>query len=86
MSTCQDSRFKIEIKKNAEFYCYLIFDKEKIISKGKMILNKNNFTLGKIKGILSSRNLKIQNSDAINPKLLHFTQCDEKYLTFIKIK
>lgn len=84
LTTCQDSRFKIEITKNAKIYSYLIFDKEKIISKGKMVLNKNNFILGKIKGTFSNGNLQIQNTDAIHPKLLHFTQCDEKYLTFVK--
>lgn len=84
LKSCQDSRFTIKITKSQKIYYYLIFDKEKTISKGKVILNKNNFYLGKIQGIFSNGNLQIENYDAVIPKSLHFTQCDEKYLTFLK--
>lgn len=65
-------------------YYYLIFDNEKTISKGKVILNKNYFYLGKIKGVFSDGNLHVENYNAVVPKLLNFTQCDEKYLIFLK--
>ena len=81
LNSCQDSRFKIEITKNG----YLIFDKEKIIAKGKVIQDKNNFILGKIKGIFSKGNLEIENYHSDNTKLLHFTQCEERHLTFFKM-
>lgn len=84
LKSCQDSRFTIKITKRQKIYYYLIFDKEKTISKGKVILNKNNFNLGKIKGIFSNGNLKIENYDDVIPKSLHFMQCEEKYLTFLK--
>lgn len=84
LKSCQDSRFTIKITKRQKIYYYLIFDKEKTISKGKVILNKNNFNLGKIKGIFPNGNLKIENYDDVIPKSLHFMQCEEKYLTFLK--
>jgi hypothetical protein len=83
LKSCQDSRFKIEISKKQKTYYYLIFDKEKIISKGKVVMSKNNFSIGKIKGVFSSGNLQIVNYDT-DPKLLRFTQCNEKHLTFVK--
>ncbi|NRS88579.1 hypothetical protein HNQ02_001493 [Flavobacterium sp. 7E] len=84
LKSCQDSRFKIEISKKLNEYYYLIFDKEKIISKDKVVMSKNDFTIGKIKGTFSYGNLQIKNYDTANPKLLHFTQCNEEQLTFIK--
>lgn len=86
LKSCQNSRFKIEISKEKNAYYYLIFDKEKIISKGKVIMSKNDFSIGKIKGEFSSGSIQIKNYDTANPKLFHFTQCDEKYLTFVKTR
>lgn len=84
LKSCEDSRFSIKITKNQKTYYYSIFDNEKAISKGKVILNKNDFYLGKIKGVFSAGNLQIENYDAVVSKFSQFTQCDEKYLTFLK--
>ena len=88
LTSCENSRFKIKIEKKKDEYFFLIFDKNKIISKGK--LGKQNeddtvyLTFGKIGGIYDTDKIQIQNYGNSMNEYVHFTQCGEKYLTFIK--
>lgn len=88
LTSCENSRFKIKIEKKTNGYFFLIFDKNKIISKGKM--GKKNeedtiyLTFGKIGGIYNIDKIQIQNYGNSMNEYVHFTQCGEKYLTFIK--
>lgn len=84
LNSCENSRFKIEIEKNDTNYLFSILDKTKIISKGKAIINKAQIKFGKIEGILTSDKIVIQNYGNSKNQYNHFTQCDEKYLSFIK--
>lgn len=88
LNSCENSRFKIKIEKKAGEYFFLILDKHKIISKGKVKMQKNDdtvyLTFGKIGGVYSVNKIQIQNYGNSMNEYVHFTQCDEKYLSFIK--
>lgn len=88
LTSCENSRFKIKIEKKAGEYSFLIFDRNKIISKGKVEKQKEDDTLylafGKIGGIYDADTIQIQNYGNSMNEYVHFTQCGEKYLTFIK--
>ncbi|WP_205727714.1 hypothetical protein [Flavobacterium anhuiense] len=90
MTSCENSRFKIKIEKKAGEYSFLIFDRNKIISKGKVGKHTEDDTLylncGKIGGIYDTDTIQIQNYGNAMNEYVHFTQCGEKYLTFIKSK
>ncbi|WP_316633158.1 hypothetical protein [uncultured Flavobacterium sp.] len=88
LESCENSRFKIVINKKKNQFFYTIFDKKKSISKGKAIITKHegyvSIMLGLIGGIYSEGNIQIQNYGNAMNEFIHFTQCDEKYLTFLK--
>ncbi len=90
LTSCENSRFKIKIEKNAGEYSFLIFDRNKIISKGKVGKHNEDDTLylnfGKIDGIYDTDTIQIQNYGNAMNEYVHFTQCGEKYLAFIKSK
>ena len=75
LKTCENSRFKIKIEKNSGGYSFLIYDK----NKGSTYLS-----FGKIEGQYENDKIQIQNyGNSIN-EYIHFTQCEEKYLSFVK--
>ncbi|WDF65970.1 hypothetical protein [Flavobacterium sp. KACC 22763] len=88
LTSCENSRFKIKIEKKSDGYFFLIFDKNKIISKGKLGKKNEDDTVylafGKIGGIYDTDKIQIQNYGNSMNEYVHFTQCDEKYLSFIK--
>lgn len=88
LTSCENSRFKIKIDKKAGVYSFLIFDKSKIITKGKVKMQKIDdvvyLTFGKIGGAYTVDKIQIQNYGNSMNEYMHFTQCDEKYLSFIK--
>ena len=88
LESCQNSRFKLVISKKQKQYFYIILDKKKTIEKGKATITKNkeynSIMLGLIGGIFSGKDIQIQNYGNAMNEFIHFTQCDEKYLTFIK--
>jgi hypothetical protein len=90
LTSCENSRFKIKIEKKARGYSFLIFDKSKIISKGRLKKQKSNdvlyLTLGKMGGMYAENKIQIQNYGNSMNEYEHFTQCDEKYLLFIKLE
>ena len=89
LKSCEKGRFKIRIEKKNTNYMYFILDGKKTISKGKAnITQEDNTTylmLGKIEGVLIRNSIQIQNYGNSMNEYNHFTQCDEKYLSFIKI-
>lgn len=88
LTSCENSRFKIKIEKKAGVYSFLIFDKSKIISKGKVKKQRTDdvvyLAFGKIGGVYNANKIQIQNYGNAMNEYEHFTQCDEKYLSFIK--
>ena len=88
LESCENSRFKIKINKIDDKYFYSIYDRKKIISRGKVKIKKENnstsFMFGLIGGINEGKNITIQNYGNAMNEFIHFTQCDEKYLTFVK--
>ncbi|WP_017496445.1 hypothetical protein [Flavobacterium sp. WG21] len=88
LTSCENSRFKIKIEKKAGAYLFLVFDKNKIIAKGKLKKRKSDnvlyLTFGKMGGMYSENKIQIQNYGNSMNEYEHFTQCDEKYLSFIK--
>lgn len=85
LKSCDNARFKIKIEKKDSNFFYMVYDKNKIILKGKASITKNQISLGKIGGEFSEKTLVIQNYGNSMNEYNHFTQCDEKYLSFIKI-
>lgn len=81
---CENSRFSIKISDKT----FQILDKGKTISKGIIEINKvkipNLISLGKINGVYYEDSIVIQNYGNSMNEYNHFTQCDYKYLTFIK--
>lgn len=81
---CENSRFSLKIFDNT----FQILDKGKTISKGIIEINKsqtsNVISLGKIDGVNYGDSIVIQNYGNSVNQFMHFTQCDKKYLTFIK--
>lgn len=81
---CENSRFSIRIDDNR----YEILDKEKIISKGIVKINRtenpNIISLGKIEGAFYKDSIVIQNYGNSKNEYIHFVQCDSKYLTFVR--
>ncbi|WP_268846642.1 hypothetical protein [Flavobacterium aestivum] len=88
LESCENSRFKIKIEKKAGIYSFLIYDKSKIISKGTVKKQKTDdvvyLAFGKMEGIYNENKIQIQNYGNSMNRYAHFTQCDEKYLSFIK--
>ena len=86
LTKCENSRFSINISGNL----FKILDRGKTISKGKIKIDKtenpNMFFLGKIEGAYYKDSIVIQNYGNSMNEYSHFTQCDEKYITFIKSK
>jgi hypothetical protein len=80
LKTCEKSRFKIRIAKDN----FSVLDNNKIISKGKVGINKNKITFGKMEGVISKDKIVIQNYVDSNKKDSNFTQCGEKFLNFEK--
>ncbi len=90
LTSCENSRFKIKIEKKARDYFFLILDKGKIISKGKVQQQKEDgilyLSFGKVGGIYDTDKIQIQNYGNSMNEYVHFTQCGEKYLAFVKSK
>lgn len=88
LKSCENSRFKIKIEEKSGIYSFLIYDKNKIISKGKVKMEKEEgslyLTFGKIDGLYENNKIQIQNYGNSMNEYVHFTQCEEKYLSFIK--
>lgn len=88
LKSCQNSRFKILIIKKEKQYLYRILDKKKTIKKGEAIVSNNkeyvSIMLGTIGGVFSGKDIQIQNYGNAMNEFIHFTQCDERYLTFKK--
>lgn len=88
LKSCENSRFKIKIEKKSGIYSFLIYDKNKIISKGKIkkqtIEGSTYLTFGKIEGLYEDDKIQIQNYGNSMNEYIHFTQCLEKYLSFVK--
>lgn len=88
LKSCENSRFKIKIEKKAGVYSFLIFDKKKIISKGKVKKQKIDdvvyLSFGKMEGVYDVNKIQIQNYGNSMNEYTHFTQCEEKYLSFTK--
>ncbi|PJG84293.1 hypothetical protein [Conservatibacter flavescens] len=90
LSDCDSGRFSIVIKKINERSYFNIFDKKIIIKKGWVKFEKNLIResrvikLGNIEGELHNKNIVIQNYGNSMNEYIHFTQCDNKYLNFIK--
>lgn len=88
LKSCENGRFKIRIEKKNANYLYCILDGKKSILKGKVNISKEDNTtyliFGKIEGILKKNVIQIQNYGNSMNEYNHFTQCDEKYLTFSK--
>lgn len=88
LKSCENSRFKIKIEKKSGINSFLIYDKNKIISKGKVKMQNEEGTLyltfGKIDGLYENNKIQIQNYGNSMNEYVHFTQCEEKYLSFIK--
>ena len=88
LKTCENSRLKIKIEKKAGILSFSILDGKKTISKGKVkkqiIDNVTYLTFGKIGGMYEKNKIHIQNYGNSMNEYEHFTQCEEKYLTFIK--
>jgi hypothetical protein len=88
LTSCENSRFKIKIEKKAGIYSFLIYDKSKIISKGTVKKQKTDgvvyLSFGKIGGVYNANKIQIQNYGNSMNEYEHFTQCEEKYLSFIK--
>lgn len=85
LKTCENSRFKINITINkSEGVVFKIYDKNKIISSGKASIDvdKKSISFKDINATFNSNSIDVQNSDN---KKIHFTQCREKYLSFIKL-
>jgi hypothetical protein len=86
LKSCESTRFSIKIDIKNSNYEYLILDKSKIILRGKVLINNTQIKLGKIEGVISDNSIVIQNYGNSMNEYVHFTQCDEKYLTFEKVK
>nr|WP_294924768.1 hypothetical protein [uncultured Flavobacterium sp.] len=88
LESCENSRFQIIINKKQSEYFYIISDNNKTIVKGKAKITDNekciSIMLGLIGGIFSGKDIQIQNYGNEMNQFIHFTQCDEKYLTFVK--
>ena len=88
LKSCENGRFKLKIDKKNASYLYFILDGKKIISKGKVNINKEddiiNVIFGKMEGIFKQNEIQIQNYGNSMNEYNHFTQCSEKYLLFIK--
>lgn len=88
LKSCENSRFKIKIYKKGENYLFCISDKNKKISNGNLILKKdkenNLLLLNEINAEYKDGNLVVLNYKIKTNKSLHFTQCNEEYLTFLK--
>ncbi|MBD3906219.1 hypothetical protein NAL32_16515 [Chryseobacterium sp. Ch-15] len=83
---CENSRFSLKISDKT----FQILDKGKTISKGKIEINKsetpNIIILDNIEGRYYGDSIVIQNYGNSMNEYNHFTQCDQKYLTFLKKK
>jgi hypothetical protein len=88
LKSCEDSRFKINIEKKSGILSFSILDGKKTISKGKVkkeiIDSVTYLTFGKIEGVYVKNKIQIQNYGNSMNEYEHFTQCEEKYLVFIK--
>ena len=88
LKTCESSRFKIKIIKKDDNYKYTIFDKNKSISEGLLKIENDKdkiyLTFGKMGGLYTFNEIKIQNYGNSTNEFNNFTQCEEKYLSFIK--
>lgn len=91
LKTCESSRFKIKIVRKDNAFEYSILDRKKSISKGLVKIEKENnktyLTFGKISALYDDEdNIQIQNYGNSMNEYNHFIQCEEKYLSFQKIK
>jgi hypothetical protein len=86
LKSCESSRFSIKIEIKNSKYEYLILDNSKIILRGKALIENRQIKLGKIEGVISDHRIVIQNYGNSMNEYVHFIQCDEKYLTFEKVK
>ena len=88
INSCENGRFKIKIDNKSGVYFYNILDQKKIIGKGKVKIIKEDsntyLVFGKIEGIFEKKSIKIQNYGNSMNEYAHFTQCEEKYLSFEK--
>jgi hypothetical protein len=88
LNSCENGRFKINLKKNGSLYAFSILDGKKIISRGKASIRKEDgetiITMDKIAGLFEKNNITIQNYGNSMNEYIHFTQCGEKYLSFEK--
>lgn len=90
LKSCENGRFSIKLIKVKQDYDYLIYDKNKIISKGLLAIYNSEMPkqidIGRIGGIFYGDSIVIQNSGNSMNQFTNFTQCDEKYLSFIRSK
>jgi hypothetical protein len=90
LDSCENGRFKININKKGSVYIYSILDGKKIISKGKTSIRSEDgetiVAFGNIAGLYTKNNITVQNYGNSMNEYNHFTQCDQKYLTFEKVK
>lgn len=84
LKSCQNSRFKINILDNKKHgYSFKIYDNEKVISSGIPLIdfNKKTISFKDIRASFNSNSINVNNYDN---KKIHFIQCEEKMLSFIK--
>jgi hypothetical protein len=90
LNSCENGRFKISIIKIGSVYTYSILDGKKIISRGNVSITSEDggtiVSFGNIGGLYVRNNITVQNYGNSMNEYNHFTQCNEKYLTFEKVK
>ncbi|WP_162034213.1 hypothetical protein [Chryseobacterium potabilaquae] len=89
-TTCDKSRFSIELEGKGKRIGYKIFDKHKIFASGRVNViqkgNKDEFqiTMGAIGAMVKKDTLVVQNYGNSMNAFDHFGECPDKYLQFIK--
>jgi hypothetical protein len=88
LKTCENGRFSIRVVKKDALYTFHILDSKKSISRGKVSVEKEGdntyLSFGKIGGIWKGNSIQVQNYGNSMNEYNHFTQCEDKYLTFEK--
>lgn len=88
LKSCAAGRFSIKLYKIQQDYNFSVYDKDKIISKGTLGIDNlekpMQISLGKIGGAFYGDSIVIQNYGNLMNEFNNFTQCDEKYLSFLK--
>lgn len=92
-NTCDGGRFSMEFKNVEGKPTFKIFDKAKVIAAGNVSSESDEktceitaVTMGEIGGLYEGDKIVVQNSGNSMNEFEHFSQCDDKYLEFIKQK